>query len=134
MVRDFIQEYQFLLKPLEHKDEDDLRNMFFDFSLIALKLWKLRTRIQVHSMPNFANHAFQLHSHWIQGEVDAVAKMGDQLNGRPIGVIIHPLILSLPIVNGDSETGPKPQEIVWLKALAWVSTEENLDIAIKEAR
>jgi hypothetical protein len=116
-ARQFEQNFKFLLKELDEQSREDLGKLFTDFAHLALKLWKLRTNIAVYSMPDFADTKFELGSKLMDGEPSKVSSLGRKLNGRPIGVVMRPLIVSEPVVPADRRS----YQVVWSKALVWVS-------------
>ncbi|KAL7947534.1 hypothetical protein V8C42DRAFT_288560 [Trichoderma barbatum] len=122
----FIQNYPFLLKDeVDDQALKDLIQLFVDFGSMTLNLWKTRTIIKVYGLPNFAKYKFSVDSIFI--EADGVTSLASRrrLQGRPIGVVIRPLITSEPL----GQDGEASKEIVWLKAVGWVSTfEDSIDL------
>ncbi|KAL6849649.1 hypothetical protein ACO1O0_009192 [Amphichorda felina] len=113
----------FLTNPffLAEETADGLKEfetaLSIDFARLSLRLSKIRTTISVLGMPRLADEEFQLESSLVQGEPTVVSALGERLNGRPIGVVIRPLIISEPVVPED-----KPQQqVIWSKAIVWVS-------------
>lgn len=99
---------------------DDLVSIISSFAKLALRLWRTRTNIHVQGMHSLAEKRFQLGSGHMDGDTAAVAAFGQRLNGRPIGVLMRPLIMSEPITTKQGEE----RMVVWSKALAWVSCRE----------
>ena len=113
----FEDKFRFLLGEIDQQAREDLAQLFTDFARLSLRLSKIRTTISVRGMPRLAGEEFQLESDLVQGEPAVVSVAGERLNGRPIGVVIRPLIISEPVVPED-----KPQEqVIWSKAVVWVS-------------
>lgn len=113
----FETEFGFLLEKLDHEAREDLISLFTQFAHLALNLWKIRTTFSVLGMADLAHVQFRLGSDQVDAEPTAVSALGQQLNGRPIAVVIRPLFISRPVMPKG-----KPQEqVVWSKALAWVS-------------
>ncbi|KAK5996057.1 hypothetical protein PT974_04483 [Cladobotryum mycophilum] len=118
----FIENFGFLLKEMGNEDGNDLIRLFFDFAGLALKIWKTRTSIQISCMQSFEKHPFEFGSNYIEADSVAASTMGQRLNGRPIGVITRPLIISQPL---EQQADQPPQEVVWLKAVGWLSSVED---------
>ncbi|KAL6696355.1 hypothetical protein J3F84DRAFT_373780 [Trichoderma pleuroticola] len=113
----FAKEHRFLLsETYDQEAHQDLVQIFASFASLALKLWKTRTNIKWYSMNGFGELYFQPGHPSIEVEQSLMSRMGRQLNGRPIGLFIHPMIGSQSLSKND-----KVEEVVWLKALAWVS-------------
>ncbi|KAF3075269.1 hypothetical protein CFAM422_002401 [Trichoderma lentiforme] len=121
-VQLFTKEYEFLISDERYDQEayQDLVQIFASFASLALKLWKTRTNIKWYSVNGFEEPYFQPGDSVIEVEQSLVSRMGRQLNGRPIGFFIHPMIGS----QTQSKDG-KMEEVVWLKALAWVSDKDE---------
>lgn len=116
-ARAFEDNFWFLLGEIDQQSHEDLAQLFTDFARLSLRLSKIRTTISVLGMPRLADEEFQLESGLVQGEPTVVSALGERLNGRPIGVVIRPLIISEPVVPED-----KPQQqVIWSKAIVWVS-------------
>ncbi|TFB06034.1 hypothetical protein CCMA1212_001855 [Trichoderma ghanense] len=118
----FVKDYFFLLS-LEKYDPEaskDLVQIFADFATLALKLWKSRTHVGWCNTVGFGETAFELGNPWVEVESSLASRMGQRLNGRPIGLIIRPMIVSRTLAKDG-----KWQEVIWLKALAWVSGEDD---------
>lgn len=117
-----MQEYWFLLSAdqYDHEANKDLVQIFTSFANLALKLWKTRANVEWCDMTRFGEAHFELGHPWLEVEQSLASAMGQRLNGRPIGLIIRPLIASKSL----SKNG-KMEEVIWLKALAWVSGEEE---------
>ncbi|ATY64024.1 hypothetical protein A9K55_004933 [Cordyceps militaris] len=122
LAREFEQEYPFLLEDLDEEARRDLVDMFVNFSGIAIKLWKSPTHIRVRTMTDFENCRFRNSDPWTECETKTLARLRDQVNDRPIGVVMRPLI--------TSQTIPRPGEdynsdicAVWSKAFVWVSSK-----------
>lgn len=116
-ARQFENDFVFLLGKLDEEAREDLGKLFTAFALLALKLWKTRSSIAVIGMPTFADTAFELGSKHMDGDPTTVSSLGRRLDGRPIGVVMRPLIVSKPIVPEDRQQ----EEVVWSKAFVWVS-------------
>ncbi|KAL7950665.1 hypothetical protein V8C42DRAFT_359551 [Trichoderma barbatum] len=121
-VNAFVQEYAFLLSidEYEYEANKDPVQIFTSFAILALKLWKTRAHIEWCDLTNFKNAFFELGHPWVEVDPSLVLQMGQRLNGRPVGLIIRPFIVSKSL----SKNG-KLEEVVWLKALVWVSGEDE---------
>ncbi|KAL6868612.1 hypothetical protein J3F83DRAFT_737734 [Trichoderma novae-zelandiae] len=118
----FMEEYSFLLS-VDRSDSEarkDLVQIFVDFATLAIKLWKTRAGVMWYSTMSFREVPFELGSPWVEVESSLVSTMGQRLNGRPIGLIIRPTISSKSL-SKDGQW----EEVIWLKALAWVSGEDE---------
>lgn len=113
----FEAEFGFLLREMDQEARKDLADLFTGFAHLALRLWKIRSNISVLGMPQLADESYQLGSNRVQGEPAVVSALGHRLNGRPIGVVIRPLIISEPVMP----EGKPQQQVIWSKALVWVS-------------
>jgi hypothetical protein len=116
-AKEFVTWFSFLLDELDQEALEDLAKLYTDFAHLAVRLWKIRTTIRVLEMPQLADSVFQFGSHKMEGEATAASSLGWRLNGRPIAVVIRPLIISEPVVLEDMP----PQEVIWSKTLVWVS-------------
>lgn len=121
-VQIFVKEYGFLLSAEKFDEEgnQDLIQIFADFAKLALTVWKTQTNIKWYDLNCFEELHFQPGDPCIQVEQSLISRMGRQLNGRPIGLFIHPLITSQSPSKSD-----KMEEVIWLKALAWVSDKDE---------
>ncbi|KAH6606449.1 hypothetical protein Trco_005602 [Trichoderma cornu-damae] len=122
-VQAFVEEYEFLLRTDSYDEEAnrDLAQIFADFAILSLKLWKTRVNIEWCDSTGFGNSIFDYGSPWMEVDQTLVStKGGSRLSGRPVGLIIRPLIVAKPPTKED-----RAEEVVWLKALAWVSSEEE---------
>ncbi|OTA02217.1 hypothetical protein A9Z42_0025570 [Trichoderma parareesei] len=119
----FVEQYRFLLSndQFDNEARKDLIRIFADFASLALKIWKSRANVQWCGMRGFDRVCFDLGNPSVEVDSSLASTMGQRLNGRPIGLIIRPAIWS----NSLSKNGTVKQ-VLWLKALAWVSGEEDL--------
>lgn len=122
-AKEFETEFGFLLQELDEESREDLANLFTSFATLCLRLWKIRTDIGVFGMPGFVGAKFDLGSEHMDGEQVTVSSLGPKLNGRPIGVVMRPLIVAEPVVAA----GKPPHQVVWSKALVWVSPHMPVD-------
>ncbi|KAF1730810.1 hypothetical protein CRV24_008880 [Beauveria bassiana] len=117
----FLSTFGFLIQELDKTARDDLANLFTRFSQNALKLWQTPTLIHILDMADMANFPFDTSHPYIECEPAVASALGERLNGRPIGVVIRPCILSSSI----SDSGERNAAVVWPKALVWVSGESD---------
>ncbi|KAM3500199.1 hypothetical protein MY10362_006623 [Beauveria mimosiformis] len=117
----FLSNFGFLIQELDKTAWDDLANLFTRFSQIALNLWQTPTLIRILNMADMANFPFEMSHPYIECEPAVASALGERLNGRPIGVVIRPCILSESI----SDSGELEVPVVWSKALVWVSGKED---------
>ncbi|KAK1240848.1 hypothetical protein MKX07_006281 [Trichoderma sp. CBMAI-0711] len=117
----FVEEYSFLIsaEKFDIEASKDLVRIFVDFATLALKLWKTRADVRWYNARGFQDRPFQLGNPWVEVESSSVSTMGQRLNGRPIGLIVRPMILAKSL-----STNGQWKDVVWLKALAWVSCED----------
>ncbi|OAQ95921.1 hypothetical protein LLEC1_04562 [Akanthomyces lecanii] len=120
-ARKFVQKFGFLLKDMDNDAVDDLAKLFVQFSDIALKLWATKTNIRLLYGAELWRYTFELDDPFVECDPGIASFLGKQLNGRPIGVIMRPCILSEPIPKAGQELVP----VVWSKAMVWVSGEEG---------
>ncbi|KAL6694449.1 hypothetical protein J3F84DRAFT_376873 [Trichoderma pleuroticola] len=121
-AKNFVQDFHFLLKQVDAQALQDLSQLFFDFGSMALKFWKTRTVIKTHGMSRFAHHKFDAESPFIEADVGGSPAARRRLQGRHVGVVVRPLIVSEPL-GQDEEVS---REVVWLKAAGWVSDYEEV--------
>ena len=121
-ARAFVAEFDFLLAEMDQESLQDLTKLFEDFARLAIKLWKARTSIRISGMSELADSPFQVGSSKMDGQQAVVSALGQRLNGRPIGVVMRPLITSESVTRD----GQPQQPVVWLKALVWVSSQEPI--------
>ncbi|KAL6800811.1 hypothetical protein GGI42DRAFT_326970 [Trichoderma sp. SZMC 28013] len=120
----FVQDFHFLLKQVDDQALKDLSQLFLDFGNMALKLWKTRTVIKTHGMSRFAEQRFDAESPFIEADGVGSPAARRRLQGRYVGVVVRPLIVSEPLGQDGEASG----EVVWLKAAGWVSDfEEAVD-------
>ncbi|OPB41336.1 hypothetical protein A0O28_0080540 [Trichoderma guizhouense] len=127
-AKTFTQEFHFLLKEVDDQALKDLSQLFFDFGNLALKFWKMRTVIKTHGLVRFAEQRFDAESPFIEADVVGSPDARRRRQGRYVGVVVRPLIVSEPL----GQDGDASEEIVWLKAAGWVSDfEESVDTPAK---
>lgn len=115
-AKEFIQKFNFLLKQeVIEQDIQDLANIFLEFGRLALRLWKNYADIKVHLLPEFAEKRFNAGSPLMEADVIRSQPFPKFMNDLPIGVIIRPLIKSVPLKQGDEAT----KDIVLLKAVVY---------------
>ncbi|KAL7906458.1 hypothetical protein GGI35DRAFT_109644 [Trichoderma velutinum] len=119
----FVQDFHFLLKDVDDHALKDLAQLFHDFGSIALKLWKLRTVIKAHGLSRFAEQRFDAGSSFIEADFVGSPAARRRLQGRYVGVVVRPLIISEPL----GQDGEASKEVVWLKAAGWVSDFDSVD-------
>ncbi|PQK11892.1 hypothetical protein BB8028_0003g05120 [Beauveria bassiana] len=120
-LNQFLSTFGVLVQELDKHAWDDLADLFNRFSQIALKLWQTPTQIRIIDMANMTNLSFDMSHPHIECEPVVASALGERLNGRPIGVVIRPCILSQSI----SDSGEQIPPVVWSKALVWVSGEKD---------
>lgn len=116
-AREFEQDFCFLLDTPNNESQADLTSLFTEFARLARELWQVRTDIGVFGMSWFNETPFQLGHPEMDGEPATVSSLGREIIGRPIGAVMWPLILSVPVVRGNEPW----QTVVWSKARVWVS-------------
>ncbi|EGX96743.1 hypothetical protein CCM_01401 [Cordyceps militaris CM01] len=124
LAREFEQEARVLLKDPDEESRRDLADLFAKFSDIAIKLWKSPTEIRSRTMVGFQNCPYRKSDPWTECETTTLAQLGDQVNGRPIGVVMRPLITSQAIQKPGEDYDPYSCA-VWSKALVWVSSKPD---------
>ncbi|KKP01748.1 hypothetical protein THAR02_06164 [Trichoderma harzianum] len=120
-AKNFVQEFHFLLKQLDDQALKDLSQLFLDFGNLALKFWKTRTIIKTHGMSRFSEQKFEVESPFIEADIVGSPAARQRRQGRYVGVLVRPLIVSEPLGQDDEAS----EEVVWLKAAGWVSDFED---------
>lgn len=121
LVERFLRTFGFLAQQLDDAASEDLVDIFTRFSKIALKLWQTPTKVRVLNNKDIFAWAFETNFPYVECEPAIASALGETLNGRPVGVVMRPCILSDPI----PEPGKQATPVVWSKALAWVSGEKD---------
>jgi len=105
----------------EDFDGDELLALVHQFANLALRLWTLQTRIIVKGGAAIArNHTFKNNSHTMEADISVGLEKGDtRLDGRPICVVVRPLIASFPLSAEDRNNA-----VLWSKASVWVSKDD----------
>lgn len=81
----------------------------------------MRTIIKTHGLSRFAEQKFDADSPFIEADVVGSPDARRRRQGRYVGVVVRPLIVSEPLEQDDGAS----EEIVWLKAAGWVSDFED---------
>lgn len=81
----------------------------------------MRTVIKTHGMSRFAEQRFDAESPFIEADVVGSPAARRRREGRYVGVVVRPLIVSEPLRQDSGES----DEVVWLKAAGWVSDFED---------
>ncbi|PTB51936.1 hypothetical protein M431DRAFT_92583 [Trichoderma harzianum CBS 226.95] len=127
-AKEFIQDFHFLLKEVDDQALKDLSQLFLDFGNLALKFWKIRTVVKTHGLSRFAEQRFDAESPFIEADVVGSPAARRCRQGRYVGVVVRPLIVSEPL----GQDGGANEEVVWLKAAGWVSDfEDSVDTSAK---
>ncbi len=116
----FVKTFGFLLQELDRSALADLLALFTSFSEIALKLWQTPTQINIVGMRDIYDWGFSTSCPYVECEAVVASALGAQLEGRPVGVLMRPCILSCAIPQPGKELPP----VIWSKALVWVSREK----------
>ncbi|KJK73590.1 hypothetical protein H634G_11148 [Metarhizium anisopliae BRIP 53293] len=122
-VRLFETYYGFLLRDMDERAREDLATIIHRFAQLSIKLWKVPATIQVVGMAGFAEEKFKLGDRFTECEAQLLSELGDLVNGRPIGVILQPLIVAHPVAEREE------QEVVWSKAIVWVLSRKIAPIS-----
>ncbi|EGX96744.1 hypothetical protein CCM_01402 [Cordyceps militaris CM01] len=118
----FLNTFGFLIETPDSSAREDLASLFAHFSQIALKLWQTPTSIRVVGMEHMDDCPFVKGNLYWECEPAVASALGEQVSGRPIGVVIRPCILSDPI----PEPGEQSTPVVWSKALAKMTSWTDL--------
>ncbi|XWW96771.1 hypothetical protein V2A60_004751 [Cordyceps javanica] len=121
MAHRFVEDFGFLLIEMDKTAFRDLVELFIQFAEIALKLWSTKTHIVVSYPTEIWERGFHVGDPYVECEPGLAAALGEQLNGRPVGVVLRPCIVSQPIQTA----GHEPSQVIWSKAMVWVSSEEK---------
>ncbi|ATY64026.1 hypothetical protein A9K55_004931 [Cordyceps militaris] len=117
----FLDTFGFLIETPDSSAREDLASLFAHFSQIALKLWQTPTLIRVFGIESIGEWLFNKGDPYWECEPAVASALGERVNGRPIGVVMRPYILSKPI----PEPGKQTTSVIWSKALVWVSSEKD---------
>ena len=120
-AQEFLNQYHCLIGDFNEAAGEDLLSLFSSFAGLALRLWKKKATILVPKMIEFAPTVFEVKSKYMVAEFSAKSTLGERLDGRPIGVMMNPLIVSQPVVR----QGPPAEDVVWMNAVIWVSGNEE---------
>ncbi|TQV99274.1 hypothetical protein IF1G_01489 [Cordyceps javanica] len=118
MAHRFVEDFGFLLIEMDKTAFTDLVELFIQFAEIALKLWSTKTHIVVSYPTEIWERGFPVGNPYVECEPGLVTTLGEQLNGRPVGVVLRPCIVSQPIQTA----GHEPSQVVWSKAMVWLSS------------
>lgn len=101
---------------------DDLFTIVQSFSKFAIQLWSQKSEVNCYYLEDFANHRF--HQADEQTEIARAVGIDDgdkSLDGRPVPVVVQPLILGFGTHDGKDYNNFK----VWSKAVVWVSKDQG---------
>ncbi|KAK8913484.1 hypothetical protein VCV18_011490 [Metarhizium anisopliae] len=117
----FEEQFRFLLKKDRNEDDhSDLVDHFTDFSRLALRLWKDPTTIKVQGMPQLAAEDYLPGSPLVEYHHLSPSFKERRPQRLFAMVLTRPLIVSKPV----APEGKPQREVVWSKAVAWVSGDD----------
>lgn len=117
----FEEKFGFLLKKDRNEDDhSDLVDLFTDFSRLALRLWKVPTTIKVQGMPQLAAEDYLPGSSLVEYHHLSPSFKERRPQRLFAMVLTRPLIISKPV----APEGKPQREVVWSKAVAWVSGDD----------
>ncbi|KAK5994654.1 hypothetical protein PT974_05138 [Cladobotryum mycophilum] len=122
-VNEFVSQFQYILKPVTKEGKDGLAELFVSFMRRACYLWQKRTIFHVFDVSELPSHTynskdwrvFDVENHWDAG----TAK---DIHGRPIAVLIRPLIMG---TTYDSLGREKDDQMCWMRGQVWVSQNDE---------
>lgn len=119
-ARDFADSFSSLIRPLDENALAELAGIYETFGKMALQMWKRKTHIHVEGLEHPDLRDFRVGGMGM--EADSIVGLEDgntELDGRPIGVMVRPRIVSQPVLEGGRLGG----RVVWCNAVVWVSSE-----------
>ncbi|KAI6380276.1 hypothetical protein MCOR25_001703 [Pyricularia grisea] len=117
VAKAFVDDYQALLMQQSSDMLEELSVIILNFVRFCLRLWKRKVPIYVGNNRDIGGQRFKANSDWWDVTPLIGLDHGDKsLDGRPMCVIIKPLIFTMSAAS-DSK------EIIWSKASVWVSNE-----------
>ena len=123
MVATFLERYAPLLDPdIEDQDKRRLLDIVMDFGSLALQLWSQKSEVVCYGLRSFSEQPFSVGS----GEMRAARAVrleenDPALDGRPIPVVVQPLIVAFGTPEGEGYQKRK----IWSKAVVWVSSKNK---------
>lgn len=114
----FAEKYGYLMRELDDDCLPELTELMERFGGLAMQLWKRHVIIQVEGLEQADLKEF--HSAKADMELHASVRggtAGQELDGRPVQVMVRPRIVSVPVREGGQLAG----RVVWTNAVVWIS-------------
>lgn len=126
---EFYEAHEDLLVRPNHETCDELLDIVIAFARFALKLWKLKTRITVHGLNDFQLDPPRTFSSrapdMIAHAAVSLPAGSSRFDGRPVCVVVTPLVRSQPLDGKGSPSDSARRTVVWTKASVWVSNKKG---------
>ncbi|KAJ6785291.1 hypothetical protein PWT90_01091 [Aphanocladium album] len=106
LAHKFAHDFGFLLKAIDKTAFDDLVELFMRFSDIALEIWATKTSITFLNGINIWSLEYRADDPYRECDANVPSGSRKQLNGRPIGVVMRPCILSNPVSSAGKNSSP----------------------------
>lgn len=118
-IDDFIADYTPLISPeAQQEAKASLGNPFIKMGKFALRLWSTKLGVETETLDEFHDRPFAQQSDTMQAARAVRLDENDaSLNGRPIQVVLQPLIVGI----GETDGKGSGKKRVWSKAIVWVS-------------
>jgi hypothetical protein len=115
----FLERYSSLIQqPLNQEERQILLEIISRFGEFALQLWVQKTEIKFEDLTYFRHKKFEVNSQEMAAARIVQLETNDtRLDGRPIPMVVQPLIVALRNSNNKK---PEKQKI-WAKGVVWLS-------------
>lgn len=108
--------------PLRESDRDELVTIMESFGNLSIELWSQKTNVRCHFLEAFADQVYtQADKHMEIAQAVGIEDGDTRLDGRPIPVVVQPLILGFGTHDGKDYEKCK----IWSRAVVWVSKDEE---------
>jgi hypothetical protein len=123
VTESFLKRYAKLLDPeMDGQDKRRLLDIVIEFGSFALKLWSQKSVISIYGLRHFSEKAFSVSSAEMEAARAVRLEESDSgLDGRPIPVVVQPLI----VAYGTPEGKDYEKRKIWSKAVVWVSSKNK---------
>jgi hypothetical protein len=108
-----------------------LLDVVVEFGLLALQLWSQKSHVVYHGLNYFSKLSFSVNSDEMQAaRVVRLEENDARLDGRPIPIVVQPLIVAFGTPDGKDYQKRK----IWSKAVVWVSNKNHVPPAAPPSR
>lgn len=113
---------QLIRSQLPQSDMDELTRIIESFGNFAIELWSQNTRLTCVYLESFEDKVYHhADKHMEIARAVGIDESDTKLDGRPIPVVVQPLILGYGTHDGKDYEKYK----VWSKAVVWVRKNEE---------